>query len=492
MKKLLAATLILALVLSLTGCCCVSLPTDKLGGLFEKQPDATVPEQTAPVVTEPTAPTVSEDNLYYDCWISHDDYVLPGSDTTYFSRADIKRLSDEEQEIAAQEIYARHGRTFSDPDLQEYFTGRSWYTPGAETELNECEKDNLYLLEVHKKELSGEIRDNRYIRHLSSPNNYAMGDSDRRYLGAADLSNQEHDYLVVIRNEIFARHGYIFGNDNLRTYFYCTDWYQPNPNFSNSSFNKYEKANVTLCDLYERKLEGVRFSSNNPYKRYFKGPNAYILPDSSTQYIYEGDLFNMTREQATLARNEILARNGYTFESEQLLEYFLQCDWYKPDTPPGSTSGLTLSKIENANIETLKAFEDAQGAVGNLSKLNTKLTLKVSADAYTILVPAYWKDYAIYEDMTFCEKFDDKTSYGGLLFSLDLYRSKAEFEDIPCGEVWGTISDSDGNSWYLVAYHPSDVQFTPPYADLYHKMYGEIDRIKGTVQAKPGYTFTPA
>ena len=358
MKKLIAATLILALAVSLTGCCCVSLPTDKLESLFKKQPEAVSTVPTLPDATVPQAPTVSETNPYYDCWISHDDYVLPGSDSTYFGRADIKDLTQEEREIAEQEIYARHGRTFSDPDLQEYFAARSWYVPGTETELNDCEKDNLYLLDVHKKELSGEIQSSRYLRHLRSASGYAMGDSSKRYLGAADLSNLEHDYLVVVRNEIYARHGYIFGADNLQDYFYCTDWYTPDPNFSNSSLNKYEKANVTLCDLYEQKLEGVKFSSKNPYKQYYYGTNTQIISYSSTQYLDEYDLWYMTADELSLARNEILARNGYTFESKNLLEFFLQCDWYRPDSPPGSTSGLGLSKIENANIELIKDIED--------------------------------------------------------------------------------------------------------------------------------------
>ena len=358
MKKLICAALILALAVSLAGCCCVNIPTDKLESLFKKQPEAVATAPTVPDATEPPAPTVSQDNPYYDCWVSHADFVLPNSDTVYYGRADIKDLTEAEREIAEQEIYARHGRTFSDPDLQEYFTARSWYTPGAETELNDCESDNLYLLDVHKKELSGEIQASRYLRHLRGPSAYVMGDSSNRYLKAADLSTLDHDYLVVVRNEIYARHGYIFGSDNLQDYFYCTDWYRPDPNFSNSSMNKYEKANVTLCDLYERKLEGVKFSSKNPYKSYYYGANTQIISYSSTQYLEEYDLWYMDADQLSLARNEILARNGYTFESENLLEFFLQCDWYRPDSPPGSTSGLGLSAIEQANIDLIKDMED--------------------------------------------------------------------------------------------------------------------------------------
>ena len=336
------------------------------------------PAESGPVIAEtaptqqveavmPDGPTVSPDNAYHDCYVNYGGgFVLRASDSIYYTRADIDCLTDAEREIARQEIYARNGRTFSDRDLREYFEAQPWYHPGSEESLNDCEKDNLFLLDTYEQELSGEIRSNRYIRHLPSANDYSMAGSDSRYLRASDLSNLEHDRLVVIRNEIFARHGYIFGSEALKAYFYCTDWYQPDPNFSKNSFNKYEKANVELCDQYERKLEGVTFSSKNPYARYFWDGTSYMISYSSSQYLQDYDLMYLDKYQLVIARNEILARHGYTFESENLQEYFLQCSWYNPDTPPGDTSSLKLSKIETHNINMLKEYEKYAGDEVNM------------------------------------------------------------------------------------------------------------------------------
>ncbi len=60
-------------------------------------------------------------------------------------------------------------------------------------------------------------------------------------------------YAKVLRNEIYARHGKIFKSENLRTVFTSQSWYKPNPNFTESMLNEYEKANVNFILNYEKK-----------------------------------------------------------------------------------------------------------------------------------------------------------------------------------------------------------------------------------------------
>lgn len=55
------------------------------------------------------------------------DWVLPDSDRRYYSEAELAGLSKSQLRIARNEIYARHGRTFSDPLLQGYFNSKAWY-----------------------------------------------------------------------------------------------------------------------------------------------------------------------------------------------------------------------------------------------------------------------------------------------------------------------------------------------------------------------------
>lgn len=86
-------------------------------------------------------------------------------------------------------------------------------------------------------------------------------DGDKKYYTVEDLKyyNVIQDdvynrfYIKVLRNEIYARHGKIFKSENLRTVFTSQSWYKPNPNFSESMLNEYEKANVNFILNYEKK-----------------------------------------------------------------------------------------------------------------------------------------------------------------------------------------------------------------------------------------------
>ncbi len=58
---------------------------------------------------------------------SDSEYMLPNSDSEYISDSDLDGLTPDECRLALNEIYARHGRKFNDPDYQAYFNSKSWY-----------------------------------------------------------------------------------------------------------------------------------------------------------------------------------------------------------------------------------------------------------------------------------------------------------------------------------------------------------------------------
>lgn len=55
-------------------------------------------------------------------------YILPQSNSRYYSKSELSSLSLNDLWIARNEIYARHGRGFRDEALQDYFNRQSWYT----------------------------------------------------------------------------------------------------------------------------------------------------------------------------------------------------------------------------------------------------------------------------------------------------------------------------------------------------------------------------
>lgn len=61
--------------------------------------------------------------------MTDDGYYLTDSSSRYYSRDEIEDMSNYDLYYARNEIYARHGRMFSNSDLQSYFNSKSWYDP---------------------------------------------------------------------------------------------------------------------------------------------------------------------------------------------------------------------------------------------------------------------------------------------------------------------------------------------------------------------------
>jgi hypothetical protein len=79
---------------------------------------------------------------------------------------------------------------------------------------------------------------------------FIFADSDRRYLTVADLQRLGVDQLRIVRNEIYARKGRYFKDENLRAHFSRFGWYRPYT--WDVTLNEVERANVQLIVSTER------------------------------------------------------------------------------------------------------------------------------------------------------------------------------------------------------------------------------------------------
>ena len=68
----------------------------------------------------------------------------------------------------------------------------------------------------------------------------------------SDLSVLTRTEVAEIRNEIFARHGYVFSSSQWSDYFSTADWYYPDSSFSNDMLSSTEKQNVDTITAYEK------------------------------------------------------------------------------------------------------------------------------------------------------------------------------------------------------------------------------------------------
>ncbi|WHY64740.1 YARHG domain-containing protein [Neobacillus sp. SuZ13] len=84
---------------------------------------------------------------------------------------------------------------------------------------------------------------------------YIFPESDYVRLTMSELELLTPNELRLARNEIYARHGYIFESDDLRIYFSKKSWYIPNPNYDGSLLNSIEKYNVKLIQDREKDVQ---------------------------------------------------------------------------------------------------------------------------------------------------------------------------------------------------------------------------------------------
>lgn len=89
----------------------------------------------------------------------------------------------------------------------------------------------------------------------------------------------------------------------------------------------------------------------------------YILPNSSTEYITVEQLvtMNLSEKQLMLARNEIFARRGRTFNTSEIQQYFDSKAWYTPQYTPEEFDSLMydiFNDIELVNIDVIKMVEE--------------------------------------------------------------------------------------------------------------------------------------
>lgn len=86
-------------------------------------------------------------------------FILPESDSRYYSDSELNALTDYQLYLARNEIYARYGRGFKNQDLQDYFHNKNWYTVRYSPDsfdsivtLNDFEKKNAdAMLAIEKR-----------------------------------------------------------------------------------------------------------------------------------------------------------------------------------------------------------------------------------------------------------------------------------------------------------------------------------------------------
>ena len=164
-----------------------------------------------------------------------------------------------------------------------------------------------------------------------------------RLISESELVGMTPRELKIMRNEIFARHGYIFQSKDMIEYFSKQSWYRPTS--ANVTINHIEQQNVAIIKAYELRLQ-------NPTTNPTRAIGAGLFPYTSTRKLTYSDIAHLSDYDLKIMRNEIYARHGYIFQSKDMKQYFSKQSWYRP-----TTSNVKLSSIEQYNVNFIKSYE---------------------------------------------------------------------------------------------------------------------------------------
>ena len=96
----------------------------------------------------------------------------------------------------------------------------------------------------------------------------------------------------------------------------------------------------------------------------------YIIPDSDSRYLTNADVAGLSIQEINYAKNEIFARHGRRFKSQELTSYFESKPWYEgrydPDDFDANYSGQLLNDYEKRNAEFLSEKEHELDSSGYL------------------------------------------------------------------------------------------------------------------------------
>ncbi len=103
----------------------------------------------------------------------------------------------------------------------------------------------------------------------------------------------------------------------------------------------------------------------------------YILENSSSEYLSDDDVRSLTSEQLKYARNEIYARHGRRFKDQTIQAWFDKQTWYKGTIEPDMFNEDAISKVEKANIQLIKKWEEFKKVEDSISQEIRKSKIKL-------------------------------------------------------------------------------------------------------------------
>ena len=128
----------------------------------------------------------------------------------------------------------------------------------------------------------------------------------------------------------------------------------------------YDMSSYTNNSDYDNEDESDTYTEEDTSPIYTNDTSQdYIIPTSNVRRISKSELEGISKLALRLAINEVYARHGYVFRTNQMLaDYFNSKEWYRDIIAQYSTTdmeSITFSDIEDDNLKTMVAYKKNQG-----------------------------------------------------------------------------------------------------------------------------------
>lgn len=305
------------------------------------------------------------------------EYIFPEVDKELLTEEDVKDLPAELLAYGRYEILAKHGELFESEELKEYFGNQKWYfgflSDEKEVEglLNDIEKENLAFLEKKEKAEGGYELDQKdfdyEIVKKWLEGTYVAGEETTRKTSekktketeAAKTAETEAPATEALATEPATETPATEAPAEPETEEDVTDGkFEDLSDVDLFSLSQDELA-TTVREEPEMEAESETESETETESEIEADTRSeYIFPDMDTRYLTQDEVSKLSLQAVCYAKNELYARHGRKFLSQELKDYFNDKTWYEGTVDPDSFSPGVFNTYENDNLLLLVSAEE--------------------------------------------------------------------------------------------------------------------------------------
>ncbi len=328
------------------------------------------------------------------------EYIFPEVDKELLTEEDVKDLPAELLAYGRYEILAKHGELFESEELKEYFGNQEWYfgflSDEKEVEglLNDIEKENLAFLEKKEKAEGGYELDQKdfdyEIVKKWLEGTYVAGEETTRK--TSEKKTKETEAAKTAETEAPATEALATEpatetpateapetepvtealapepateaptesvTETPETEEHVTDGkFEDLSDVDLFSLSQDELA-TTVREEPETEAESETESETETESEIEVDTRSeYIFPDMDTRYLTQDEVSKLSLQAVCYAKNELYARHGRKFLSQELKDYFNDKTWYEGTVDPDSFSPGVFNTYENDNLLLLVSAEE--------------------------------------------------------------------------------------------------------------------------------------